>query len=400
MKIFSRLVIFILLLPVVFFCGLYIYGTYMTARIESRQDALDERQEVLSTSGNGLGGEPGMKVIASEHSPDRYFWMDNEHLIFITAYKASAPKDVDRKFIWNVIDNEIKPIELDGAVICFIEGKLYHAKFPDSKALPNDKKNVERFESTLKELNDRWVVENVRDVEKVWPAPSDRFRQSMGRECMPRFELRPEFRAETGEPEFRLHYLPEWNWVLRLPPMGHEFPRGNTAETEFGFFEIEEEFYFGQSGIKVADLPDMSAYHINKIKLTYTSHLDSYLLTLSINNSGDEPYVAILNRDGGLTDVSWVSDWDGYNSHPVLSRKGLVWTGRDYREAIPSIYGAGSFIKLFDNGIHKYVHGSGYDLVLSPNGCVVAQSNRPKTTSGQRNLIVFDICNSTYGGTR
>ena len=373
------------------------YGTYMRARIEIKQEALDEQQQALSTSGNGFGGEPGMKVIASDYFSRKLFWMDNKHLIFYTVYNANAPKDIRRNYIWNVIDNKVKPIAIDGSVICFNQGKLYHTTFSDTEVLPDGKKKVERFESTLRELNDKWVVENSRDVEDVWPAPSDHYRQIFGSACKPWFELKPEFRAEFDEPKFRFKYLREWGWIMIFPRTDLVPFNQAVLGKKSGFFDIGNDFYYGQEGIKVADLPNIEAKRIKEIDITYLTYLDVYLLTLPIHNSKEKPYLAILDHDGILTNVEWDQDWNGYNAHPVLSVKGLVWSGRDYRLTNPRIEKNGSFIKIPGDRVYKYLHGSGFDLALSPDGCHVAQSNRPKTTTGRTNLVVFDICRSTYG---
>ena len=397
MKIIKKLIIFVLLLPLFVVFGLYVYGTYMRGMIESKEEALNKQQQALSTSGNGFGGEPGMIVIGSKYTSSNFFWMGNEHLIFYTDYSANDARNNPRNFIWNVIDNEIKPIIIDGGVICFNEGKIYHAKFSDTEVLPDGRKKVERFESELNELSDKWEVKNSRDVEKVWPAPSDRYKQLFGHACKPSFELKPEFRAESDGQEYRLKYLREWGWILRLPPIGYEFSDQDTPDTQFGFFEIEESFYYGQQGVKVADLPDLPLQDFDLLAATYMPDVDVYLLTLSIHNSERRPYVAVLNPDGSLSKVDWDKGWKDYIARPVLSRKGFVWSGRDYHLSNPGPDQNGSFIRISENTVHKYLHGTGRNLVLSPDGCLVAQSNRPKTTTGQKNLVVFDICNSIHG---
>jgi hypothetical protein len=393
MKLILKGVLVLLLLPVLAFSGVYLYGKVMVWYLLARQKISQQVEDIAVHTGNGFGGEVGFEVVDSGYRSEHFFWIDSEHLVFRTNYKANAPKDFQRNYVWNVADREIKPIALQGSVSCFFNDKIFYAKTSETRVLPNGRQAADRFEGRLSELEDHWVVEASKNIGDIWAVPSDRYELAWTRWCKPWFRIKSDLRSQEDVPEHRFTYLWEWGWVLRMPLMGSN--HYNQVEPEMGFFDIGEAVYYGQNGEKVAAPIDMPVQDLLNLKIRYIHFLDRYWLANRLNGSKTkQKIVALIDRNGALQTEIGMPQWPEYSEIPLPMKKGIFWNGYDYRLANPTPYDIGAFIKVSNGGVYKVIKGDAIRPQLSTDGCRVAFFNRPSPDRVATSLKVFNVCNS------
>jgi hypothetical protein len=388
---------FLLLFPLIVFCGLFTYGKYMTHVAQERLDAIDVQQERAMKTGNGFGGDPGMEILDSGYRSEKFFWIDDDNLVFETQLMANTPEGIRRQYVWNTRERTIKPLIIEGAISAFYDGKFHYAQFSDTEVLRNGRKKSDRFQSTLKELGDSWVIENRENMEDVLDPPPERYELAW-HEGKPWFYLDPKLRTESDIPKHRFEYMWEWGWILRKPWDGPQYL--DQTYPEMGFFDIGGTIYADQEGVKVADLVDLPVNDLVHLVLVYVGFLDKYWLANRFyGGKPKQKFMGFLGRDGKFQEVELLDSWPGYSGIPLPSRKGLFWSGQDYRLVSPSPYDNGAFIRDRDGGIHKAIKGSALRSQLSSDGCRVAFFNppRPDSRSGA-SLKIFNVCQSTMDG--
>ena len=354
-----------------------------------------ERKE---RSGNGFGGEEGLQVLDSKlKSSKRYFWLDNENLLLRTDFSVSSPKDVQRNYVWNTERNSIKPLELEGPVICLLDEKLYYTKPSEAKALPNGNLKGQVYQSEMREVDEKWIVESSHKIESIWVAPSEGYDLYWSDGCYPHFQETPSSRARNGNSFHRVKFASEWGWILRVPRVPPTNPISQIPK--IGLYDLDGEAYFGQSGSKVTELSQSLIKDITNLHFVYVGFLDKYLIA-------NKPYgdrtkskiLELLDRNGKLQQVSALDDWPTYGDIPLPTRKGIFWTGKDYRSRNPLTKDAGIFVKVSDGQIHKVAGGEAFKGALSKDGCSVAFYNIAEYGKRRASLKVFRVCNSTLDG--
>jgi hypothetical protein len=377
--------------------GLFIYGSYFNPDFEQTMKDMTAFLEKTESIGNGFGGETGMNVIDSGYRSKRYFWIDDETLAFQTSYSAYAPKDIQRNYIWNTREDVIKPLVCDCSPIDFYDNYFYYAKFSEKKLRPDGNKKADRFRSTLVELEDRWVLENRLNMEDVLDLPSEQFELSWKVDGKPWFRIKLDSRSDSDSPRHRFLYLWEWGWILRMPSVGPEHWSQTTPQ--MGFFDIDEEVYFGQSGKKVADLIDLKISNLPSVKVVHVGFLDVYWIANQLGGgTGKEKIQGFIHRDGTIQYGSWLNGWPEYSGIPLPTMKGFFWSGTDYRAVSPSLSDSGAYLKTKDGQVHKIVQGEAITGHMSNDGCVVAFFNVPRHDHDNGSLKVVNVCKSTVDG--
>jgi hypothetical protein len=382
----------LLMLPVMAYIGLYAYGTFIVSSMEAKQDAINKEQEKTAKAGNGFGGEAGFVIEDSGYYSDKYFWIDNDHLVFMKKPGAESDFINFENYVWDLKSNAIKKINMSGGISCYRDGQLYH--FYNSEPFSKDKKKTLKiYRSLLLERNNQWELGSSEDIKRIWPLPSERYTLEWTEQCKPWFRLKTDKRTPDDVPEHRFEYLPEWGWIIRMPRVGPEYY--DQTNPEVGVFDIDNKLYAGQQGKKISSLPEVAAKYLPNIEITYLPFLEKFWFSSWIFTQEDAPkYMALLDKNGVYTVVDWeLPKWKLYDSPPVLSRKGLIWSGYDYRLANISRYEQGGFMKTYD-GLHKFIHGHNSHLILSPDGCRLAFVNQPRYDKGKSSLRMFNICES------
>jgi len=391
-----KAVIILLLLPLMIVYGLFIYGKYMTYAAQQRLDLVDEQQAVATSSGNGFGGDPGMHVIDSRYRSEKYFWIDNDHLVFQTSRKANESLDTRKHFVWDTRRNAIKPLVMEGDISGFYDGRFHYAEFSKTQVLPNGSRKIDRFQSTLTELDDHWDLENIVNMEEVLGAPPERYELAWF-EGKPWFRLKPELRTQGDVPRHRFEYLWEWGWILRTPWDGPE--HFGQAIPEMGFFDMNGEIYADQPGKKIAGLVDLPPGELIHLVVVYLRFLDRYWLASRFHGGkSGRRFMGLLDRNGQFRALAWPGDWPGYRGIPLPTKKGLFWSGEDYRLANPGRFDKAAFVRGRDGLVHKAVQGSAIRSLVSGDGCRVAFFNTPRPDRGAGSLKYLDVCQSTMDG--
>lgn len=390
-------IILVLLLPVIAYLALFVYGTYLIESVKMQQRAVDRKMESLKENDNGFGGESGLKVLDSGYYTSSHYWLDQSHVIFVREWLAGEDKYANANFVWDVQDNNIKPIELYGRLLCLRDGEIYFQS--DSTEFPQAATNSSEggiYLAKIAELDSKWILNDVVNSKDLISPPSDRYRFEWKQNCGYWYRLKREEQSLNEVPEHRFDYFHEWGWILRTPSLGQE---GKQHIPEMGIFDIDKAIYSGQPGVKLADLPPVHDSEINDIQIQYLEYLDKFWLAVY---SAEQPEINksmfLVNRKGEYQEIPWlIKGWKKYNELPLLSRKGLVWEGYDYRLAKTSVYDLAGFID--HGGVHKFVHGNVETMKLSPDGCKVAFSSRFRIDKGPApSLKVFNICESTING--
>jgi hypothetical protein len=398
-KLLLTTTIVLLLLPLFVVFGLFIYGSYFNPDFEQTMKDMTAFLEKTGASGNGFGGEDGFVILDSGRSASKiFFWIDNENLIFSLAFNKGLESSNHRNFVWNTRTDTSKPLRIDGPITCFREGSLYHVLEPKVKDSTNEAKRGELLRSTLKELDDEWVVVSTERIREMWKPPSPRHDLQWSRKCKPWFPIRPKYRISTDAPEHRFTYLAEWGWILRMPNAGPQYWEQRIPK--MGFIDLGEDVYYGQKGTPVAGLIDLPAADLPSLELIYINYLDKYWLANRLfRDITKTKFLGFISRSGEIQALEWPAHWPEYSGIPLPTKKGLFWSGKDYQKAAPSREESGAFVLGETGAIHKVIHGITLRESLSANGCNVAFINSPR--DGDRSaatLKVFKVCSSTLHG--
>lgn len=391
------------MIPVVALTGMYIYGKYLTVAIENKQAAFSAQQERAATSGNGFGGDVGMDVIDSGFRVDtrmynkQFFWIDHHVLLFKASKDVNAPEKYVGHILWNIQTNTMKPLVIEGMAIDFFDEKLRHVTLEERLRNSENSKKSYRYQSTLEELDDRWILIDTESMEdRVGQAP-DRYEVAWTKDHEPWFRLKKGLRLETDLPEHKFDYLREWGWILRTPALGSEFR--DQSDPNMGFIDVGGAIYANQQGRKVADLGDVLADHRSQLSVTYSGFLDMYwIATSGPPNDTNSSFMGLLKKDGSITTFAWPSSWPTYRGIPLPTKKGIFWSGPDFRIPKHTMGDSGVFIRNNDDQVYKLAHGSAGDALVSNDGCRIAFFNVPQIDSGAGSLKVANVCTSTKDG--
>jgi hypothetical protein len=391
-KVISRL---FTLITVIFFL-LYAYGAYLAKQAEDKDRALDLEIQ----SGNGFGGEAGMKIIDSEFSTSEFFWIDDDLLLFmIKRPTAENPRNRDN-YIWDFTRDEVLPLELDGSASCIRDGYFYFSKIVGRNGLSGEREMIETFRSKLARKGDRWSISKSQNIREVWSDIPDRYEYAWrdGHECKIWYYLPHSARLPGEPPRHHFRYLSMWNWIFRFPANRKINP--GTALSDFGLFEIGNSPYYGQNGNTIEFLTTVPVEHYDHLVFKYIPFADRYWVASRLSHyPATSKYLAVLNRTGHLSIFNWPDSWKKYRAIPLPTRKGVFWSSYDYRQADPGSNNVGGFLLTQDSSVTKVIHGSADSAAVSPDGCKVAFYNQPKF-SGTNNsrLRIFDVCNSSIQG--
>ena len=391
-KLISRLLALVTLV----FILLYGYSAYLMNQTESTGDVLNNSAK----SGNGYGGETGMKILDSNFKSNDYFWVTDNLLLF----SKSRPQDENGNgrshYIWDVEQDEILPLEIPGSANCFLRGSLYYLKHLNPNRRISGRRSFEVFQAQIKRGADSWLLEDTKNIEEIWPLPSNRWARTWrpAPECSPWFHLPEENRLPTDMPVHYFISMPEWGWIYRKPSDNLRKP--GTNEPEMGFIDLSQAPYFNQIGIKVREPLNIPAQYRGHAEFRYIKFLDRYWIATRLYHDPKVPkYLALLDREGNILRFNWPTLWPFYEGLPSPTRKGVFWASADYRLPSPSLEDYGGYILTEENTFHKVIHGGVERISLSPDGCKVAFYHTPGPTKiNASRLRVFHVCNSSIQG--
>jgi hypothetical protein len=397
-KLLFNTVIVLLLLPLFVVFGLFIYGNYFNPDFEQTMKDMTEFLEMTGASGNGFGGEEGFKVLDSKFKSSKsYFWLDNKNLAFRTDFGAGSPKDVQRNYVWNTEDDSIKPLELEGPIICSLEEKLYYSKPSEAKTLPNGKLKGQVYQSELREIDDRWIVDSSQKIDSIWTGPPEGYDLYWSNDCQPHFLEKTGYRSENRSSLFRIKFASEWGWILRVPRVPPKSPVSKIPRV--GFYDLDGEAYFGQTGQKIAELPPALNIDITNLHLVYVDFLDEYLIANKLyGDRAKSKVLELVDRNGNFQHIAALDDWPAYTDLPMPTRKGIFWSGKDYRSKSHSQLDVGTYLQDGGGRIYKVAGGEAFSPELSNDGCSVAYYNPPQNGKDKGSLKVLKVCNSTLNG--
>ncbi|MCB1695082.1 MAG: hypothetical protein H6987_11960 [Pseudomonadales bacterium] len=399
LKILLKVVIVILLLPLFIVYGIFLYAMYLQHSAEIYKQNLDKSLAELSSTGNGFGGEAGFSIQDSGYRARRiFFWIDNQNIVFVDDSKTDPEKKEQRVYVWNTENNTTKPLKLDGYVNCFFENKLYFLRNSAREFLPNGKVRRDVYQSTLRELADSWVVEDLEKVADIIPSPPGGYEMLWTDECRPRFWLRSNLRTAEEFVDHRPVYLPEWGWILRLPADGNELAVG--LRPPMGFFDLDGEVYSGQVGHKIVDLGESIGIDARHIYLVYVDFLGKYWVANRLYGSANtKKILGFLDHLGNFRAIEWPTGWPDYVDIPLPMKKGLFWGGYDYRISERTRFAKGVFLRDKFDVVHKILQGSALLSKMSKDGCKIAFFNTPRDDRRTKaSLKVFNACNSLLNG--
>ena len=393
LKILLKTAIVLLLLPLFVVFGLFIYAQYINPDAEDTMKEMTEIMEKSARPGNGFGGEEGFFVLDSgQHASRKFFWIDNNNLVFSTDRNAHSAENVQRNFVWNTQTNIQKPLLPNISISCFSKEYFYYANPSEVEELPNGKRRAQLYQSHLKELDDKWVIESAKEIESIWVAPSDEYELYWSDQCQPWFHLNSDQADGYYLKKYRFSYLSEWDWIIRTPQIGSE--DSDPADSNIGFFELNEKAYFGQKGNRVATLVELPVEDIPSLRTVYIDFLHRYWLATQVyGNRKRKIFLGFLDRNGEFEKVEWPDSWLDYAQIPLPTKKGLFWGGYDYRVSDPSSEDKGGFLRDRNGNLRKVMQGSVINPQLSGDGCSVAMFNTPRNDlRPNASLKVFNAC--------
>ena len=394
MKMILKIVLIILLLPVVALVGLYIYGNVMIYFMEKEQETVRVQQDELYSAGNGFGGDEGMVVVDSGYFSEKFSWLDNDHLIINTVWIGNTDKNEGRLHVWNVASNEIKPVDIYGRLFCARGEDVY---FFDGDRERESSEGQARFSNVMRgslaEDGNVWKFTNVEQLTQIWSSPGERYEFAWSVWCTPWFRVKSELRSEDDLGKYNFRLLPEWDWVMRYPDP--DLISYDQSSPEMGFFRIGAEPYFEQSGQKISVLADWSLKEMRSSELRYVDFLDRYWMAILSSDLDSVEMMGFVSRDGRFDKWEWSEQWPQYVGMPLPTRKGMFWSGYDFRLADPGRYDTGSFLEDLTGTIHRVTLENGFKHNLSPDGCRVAFYGAPRHKLGAITLKYFDACRST-----
>ena len=397
LKILFKTAIVLLLLPLFVVFGLFIYMQYINPDSEAKMKEMTEFLEKSAGPGNGFGGEEGFGVLDSKLRSSKFFWIDEENVLFRTDFNANSRKDIQRNYVWNTKKDSIKALSVNGPVSCFFNSKLYHARSSEAKTLPNGTVRAQVYQSELRETDDKWLVESSQKIESIWDRPSEGYDLYWSDGCQPQFLEEPGIRSEIPSSAYRIRYISEWGWVLRLPRVA---PAASTpAMPGVGLFDLEGDVYFGQRGQKIGALSPGIAADVTNLHVVYIGFLDKYLLANKLyGDPAKTKILELLDRNGNFQRIDVLDDWPAYTGIALPTRKGVFWSGKDYRAETPSADDDGAFLRGSSGRIHKVIRGKAFQSALSVDGCSVAFFNPPEYGKDNGTLKALNVCNSKVDG--
>lgn len=339
----------------------------------------------------------GINVIDSRYRSELFFWINDESLIFKSKRDINEPQKAVGYFVWNTQTNTVKPLIIEGRAIGYYDGQLAEGRFSDTEVYRDGSRKVDIFLSTLKEMDDKWILENTKSMKDSIDPPPDRYELTWVAGGKPRYRLKENLRSEDDPPQHGFDYLWEWGWIMRTPAIGPEH-YGQT-NPEMGFFDLGGEIYADQPGRKVAELIEVSPNDVMGLVVTYVGFLDRYWIanTYSLGDTKAK-LMGFLGSDGKFKRIKWYRDWRDYMDSPLPTKKGLFWYGPDYRLADPTWGDRAGFVRSGDGQISKVVQGLVLYALVSGDGCRVAFFNKPRIDRPGASLKLVNVCTSTKDG--
>lgn len=395
LKFLIKATIVILLLPLFVVFAIFLYGTLVNPEAQRTMEKMTDFLEDRKAGGNGFGGDRGFPIRDTGYNTERFYWMDDDHIVFQTNYSSSNPERDNKVFVWDLQSESFKPVPCDCNILGFREGKIYFARRYEDNPSQYGPRGSHYFSATLQELDDDWIVIDAVNLTDTIRPPSEKYRVGWRVGGQYTYSVKNEFREDLDSPRHKTRLMPEWGWVLRLPWTGPEF--WDQSVPEMGFIDLGGQVYAEQAGTKVGDLPDLPPRQLSSIRVVYVPYLEAYWLAADVNSDVSKTtYLGLINRQGEILPYSWPIHWPTYDSTPLPARKGVFWSGLDYRESSAQHNGYGAFLRDADNRIHKVIQGSTVKLTLSPDGCKIAfYNNLDKRDRSKTSMKVFDACQST-----
>ena len=397
LKLLIKTALVLLLLPLMLVFAIFLYATFVNPSAEKTMQEMTEFLEQRKSPGNGFGGEAGLQISDSRYASEKFFWMDSSHLIFRVKATVKAPEDGGKVFIWDVSADTIKPLDSNYAISGFRDNKLYFVRRNEDRSTRAQAPRYDYFSAEIRELEDRWVVESEENYTDKLQLPSEQYELSWVGESFPSFRVKREFREELGVPIHRFKYMWEWGWILRMPKLGEKY--WGQSVPEMGFIDLDGKLYADQPGRKVADIIDLPAREFLGLRLVYVAYLDRYWLANTVYGDLSKTRImGFVDRDGDFSPYLWPDGWLQYFAIPLPTRKGVFWSGIDYRKNKSGSSLKGAFIRGYNGRIHKVIEGAAVAMRMSADGCKVAffnslsEEDRSKTS-----LKIFNACSSIIG---
>lgn len=395
LRVLFKTVIVLLLLPLILVYGIFLYVKFVNPGAEQTMKETTEFLEQKRSAGNGFGGEPGLQILDSGYRSERFFWMDSDHLIFQTNYNANFAEKSGKIYVWDLTTNIIKPLYCDCSINGYRGNQLYFLKRSEIKGSSQGALGANRFASELREFEDRWILDDEVNITDALEPPSVKYGVSWMGESLPSFRVRREFREEQRAPDHRILHLAEWGWVLRMPRTGPDY--WGQSVPEMGFIDLGGEIYSEQPGTKVGDMIDLPAREYPGLQVIYIEYLDLYWLANNVyGDLSKTRTMGFVDRKGIFSAYLWPENWAQYYAIPVPTRKGMFWSGIDYREKKSGGGEKGAFIRDSNGQIHKVIEGAATAIKMSPDGCQIAFFNTlSEEDRSKSSLKNFNACNST-----
>lgn len=395
LRVLFKTAVVLLLLPLMLVIGIFLYVKFVNPGAEQTMQEMTEFLEQRKSPGNGFGGEAGLQIMDSDYQSERFFWIDSNHLVFQTRSNVYFPEKSQKVFVWDLASNTIKPLPCDCSIQGFRENALYFLKKSTADATPEGILHADRFSAELRELDDRWAIDGEVNISETLELPSDKYGISWMGESVPSFRLRQEFRSKAKAPDHRFLHLPEWGWILRMPRTGPDY--WDQSIPEMGFIDLGDEIYAEQPGIKVGEMIGLHPREYPDLRIVYVAYLDRYWLANTVY--GDLSLtraMGFISPEGVFTAFSWPDSWPQYSGIPMPTKKGIFWSGKDYREKRLGGGGKGAFIRDAKGHVHKVIQGTAIALKMSPDGCEVAFFNTlSEEDRSKSSLKNFRVCSST-----
>lgn len=382
----------LLLLPLMLVFAVFLYAKFVNPGAEKTMEEMTEFLEQRKLPDNGFGGEHGLKITDSGYSSERFFWMDSSHLIFRTNRTASAPKEKMKVLVWDLAVDIIKPLDSDYFISGFRDDKLFFVKRNEVRSKQARAQRYDYFEAEIHELEDIWVVQSEESLTDKQQPPSEQYELTWSGGSLPSFRVKREFREELDLPDHRFKYLWEWGWILRMPRSGPD--HWGQSVPEMGFINLGGEIYAEQPGIKVGEMIGLPPREYPDLRIIYIAYLDRYWVANTVY--GDLSLtraMGFVGRDGVFTPYIWPENWPQYSGIPMPTRKGVFWSGKDYRES--GGIDKGAFIRDSAGLVHKVIQGTAIAIKMSPDGCQVAFFNTlDEKDRSKSSLKNFSVCSS------
>ena len=296
--------------------------------------------------------------------------------------------------MWDLTTNIIKPLFCDCSINGFRKNELYYSKRSEINGNLRGARGADLFASELLEVADRWILEAEINISDAIEPPSDKYEVFWRSEGRPWFRVRQEFRTDRSVPPHRFRYLSEWGWILRMPKVGPDY--WDQSAPEMGFIDLDGEIYSGQPGTKIGDMIDIPAREYPELKVVYVEYLDLYWLANNVyGDLSKTRTMGFVDHEGIFSPYLWPDSWAQYSGIPIPTRKGIFWSGIDYRENNSGNGGNGAFLRDVKGEIHKAIEGSAIAIKMSGDGCQVAFFNTiSEQDRSKSSLKIFNACNS------